>query len=123
MITEAKHISEAVLAKFCDEAGDVTLDEALTWMARGWLEARAAPGRAPVGMNIAARLVLIRDIRRDMGVEEASVDVVLDLIDKLRLQTEMLACLNEAIDRSDALDTAAVRALAAEIFHGRVRRA
>lgn len=111
---------ERVLAAICAEAGDISLAEAKAWMARGWIDIQTSAAGPRVQARVAARLTLIRDMRRDMGVDEASLDIVLDLIDKLKLQTDKLACLNAALDRAPSADADAIRRLAAEIFRERM---
>lgn len=113
-------IAEATLVAFCAEAGDVTLAEAKSWIARGWLDVRVGAGRRAPPADFTARLVLIREIRRDLGVEEGSLDLVLDLIDRLKLETRKLDCLNAALEESPEADAADVRARAARIFRERL---
>ncbi|MEQ9122032.1 MAG: hypothetical protein RIM80_05645 [Alphaproteobacteria bacterium] len=109
--------SETALTAVVSETGGVTITEAQAWISRGLVRPRGrddARGRAA----LAGRLALIRSLREDLGVEDASLDLVLDLIDKLRSQAERLACLEAAIDEAPERD--ALRRAAADIFRRRL---
>lgn len=56
------------------------LDDAVleAWTAEGWLMPAGAFGERDI-----ARACLIRDLRDDLGVNDAGVGVVLDLVDQL----------------------------------------
>jgi chaperone modulatory protein CbpM len=58
------------------------LDPALVeaWVAEGWILRRDAGGWTQLDV---ARACLIRDLREDLGVNEAGIEVVLDLLDQL----------------------------------------
>lgn len=113
-------LAETVLTAVVAETGGVTIAEAHAWIARGLVRPRGrddARSRAA----LAGRLALIRSLRDDLGVEEATLDLVLDLIDKLRSQSERLACLEAAIDETPEADS--LRRAAAEIFRRRLAAA
>jgi chaperone modulatory protein CbpM len=50
------------------------------WVAEGWIIRRDAGGYTELDV---ARACLIRDLREEMGVNDAGVGVVLDLLDQL----------------------------------------
>lgn len=115
-----KNIPKQTLVALCDEAGGVTVTEAYAWISRGWLDIGLARRPSAGHATLVARLVLIRELRQDMGVAEDTLDLVLDLIDKLRLQTDKLNSLNAAIDEAPSAPAATVRTLAAQIFRARM---
>jgi chaperone modulatory protein CbpM len=58
--------------------------EVIQWVERGWVRAEPGEGGALVFQEIdIARCRLIVDLRRDMGVNEEAVPVVLGLIDQV----------------------------------------
>jgi chaperone modulatory protein CbpM len=50
------------------------------WVAEGWILRRDAAGYSELDL---ARACLIRDLREDLGVNDAGIEVVLDLLDQL----------------------------------------
>jgi chaperone modulatory protein CbpM len=53
------------------------------WVAAGWLTPNAEEGMQQFSELDVARARLIQDLRRDIGVNDAGVGVILDLIDQL----------------------------------------
>lgn len=53
------------------------------WVAAGWLTPNAEEGMQQFSEIDVARARLIQDLRRDIGVNDAGVGVILDLIDQL----------------------------------------
>jgi chaperone modulatory protein CbpM len=53
------------------------------WMAAGWLTPNADEGIQQFSEIDVARARLIQDLRRDIGVNDAGIGVILDLIDQL----------------------------------------
>jgi chaperone modulatory protein CbpM len=53
------------------------------WVAAGWLTPNAEEGMQQFSEIDVARVRLIQDLRRDIGVNDAGVGVILDLIDQL----------------------------------------
>ena len=53
------------------------------WVAAGWLTPNAEQGMQQFSEIDVARARLIQDLRRDIGVNDAGVGVILDLIDQL----------------------------------------
>jgi len=67
---------------FCIRAG-LEQRELEVWLDAGWLRPAAREG-APVFTDAdVARALLVHDLRRQMGVNDPGVDVILDLIDQL----------------------------------------
>lgn len=54
-----------------------------SWVAAGWLTPNAEEGLQQFSEMDVARVRLIQDLRRDIGVNDAGVGVILDLIDQL----------------------------------------
>jgi len=68
---------------FCVRAG-LDTSELDAWIAAGWLRpARADEGTALFSEADVARALLVHDLRRTIGVNDAGVDVILDLIDQM----------------------------------------
>jgi chaperone modulatory protein CbpM len=53
------------------------------WVSAGWLLPERKEDRASFTEVDVARAHLIRDLQRDLGVNEAGIDVILDLLDQL----------------------------------------
>ncbi len=53
------------------------------WVAVGWLTPNAEEGMEPFSEIDVARVRLIQELRRDIGVNDEGVGVILDLIDQL----------------------------------------
>lgn len=86
---------EAVVALFPDIAPQDLSD----WIARGWVQ--------PEGTEVAewafaeidiARVGLIRNLRRDLAIEEDAVPVVLSLLDQLRESNRLLHQIVRALE-------------------------
>jgi chaperone modulatory protein CbpM len=69
-------------ASFCGRAG-LEPSELEVWIAAGWLRPRTAEETATFTDADVARALLVHDLRRSMGVNDAGVDVILDLLDQL----------------------------------------
>mgnify|MGYP003700914339 CR=1 FL=1 len=113
-------ISEALLAEICQAVGDLAPADARRWIARGWIDVRLLTQAGTSRQAVVRRLVLIQEMRRTLGVGEESLDVVLDLVERLRVETRKLACLNAAIDAAPGVDAARVRQDAARMFRERL---
>lgn len=87
-------------AEFCSNLGvDVTVIE--VWVAEGWLRPDASAGRRNFRHADLARARLILDLVHRMGVNEAGVDVVMDLIDQIHGLRGAVASIRTAIERED----------------------
>jgi len=87
-------------AEFCSLLGvDVTVIE--IWLAEGWLRPDASTGRRDFRHADLARGHLILDLTHRMGVNEAGVDVVMDLIDQIHGLRGAVAAIKSAIERQD----------------------
>jgi chaperone modulatory protein CbpM len=53
------------------------------WLAEGWLLPRQQAGEPDFSDADVARAQLIQDLQQDLGVNEAGIGVILDLIDQL----------------------------------------
>jgi chaperone modulatory protein CbpM len=67
---------------FCSRAG-LDPSELEVWVAAGWLRPTSGEGTATFTEADVARALLVHDLRRAIGVNDAGVDVILDLIDQL----------------------------------------
>lgn len=76
----------------------VAVAELTDWVARGWV----VPGGAGPDWVFAeihvARARLVRDLRRDAGVEEESVGLVLSLLDQVYAQRRALRAVLAVLD-------------------------
>lgn len=71
------------------------------WVDHGWLVPASTPGGREFTASDLARARLLLDLSRDMGVNEAGVDVALRLIDQMHGLRQTLHGLMDAIDRHD----------------------
>ncbi len=78
---------------------EVTLLE--SWVAHGWLVPATTAEGADFTAADVARGRLILDLSRDMGVNEAGVDVAIRLIDQMHGLRQTLHGLLGALDRHD----------------------
>jgi chaperone modulatory protein CbpM len=77
---------------------DLDEEEITSWVARGWVRAEeGAEGWEFQEIDV-ARMRLIRDLRRGMGVEEEAMPVVLSLLDQVYDLRETLRGLLSALD-------------------------
>ena len=120
MTRQPSDLPEALLAELCRAAGGVAPADARRWMARGWVDPRVLLEGEQRKTAVVRRLVRIQEIHASLGVGEDALDVVLNLIDKLRLQTEKLACLQAAMDAAPDVDADLLRREAARIFRERM---
>lgn len=68
---------------FCRRAG-ISTSELEIWVSAGWLRPAGEPATAATFTEAdVARALLVHDLRRRMGVNDAGVDVILELIDQL----------------------------------------
>jgi chaperone modulatory protein CbpM len=67
---------------FCSRA-NLDPSELEDWLAAGWLRPTSVEGSATFTEADVARALLVHDLRRTIGVNDAGVDVILDLIDQL----------------------------------------
>jgi chaperone modulatory protein CbpM len=77
---------------------DLDEEEITSWVARGWVRAEeGAEGWEFQEIDV-ARMRLIRDLRRGMGVGEEAMPVVLSLLDQVYDLRETLRGLLSALD-------------------------
>lgn len=87
-------------AEFCSHLGvDVTIIE--IWVEEGWLRPGTSAGRRDFRHADLARGHLILDLTHRMGVNDAGVDVVMDLIDQIHGLRSAVASIKAAIERED----------------------
>ncbi len=67
---------------FCAHAG-LDLGELEQWVAAGWVRPSTGEGGTTFTDVDVARALLVHDLRRHIGVNDAGVDVILDLIDQV----------------------------------------
>lgn len=72
-----------------------------SWVAHGWLLPAATPAGHEFTEADVARGRLILDLHRDMGVNEAGIDVAMRLIDQMHGLRQTLHGLLGAMDRQD----------------------
>lgn len=70
------------LEGFLQEAG-VELQTLEQWVAREWITPSRVAARMELSDVDAARVIFIRDLRSDFGVNDEGVDIVLHLVDQL----------------------------------------
>lgn len=93
------------LAALIARLPDVAEVEVMQWVARGWVRPapwppEVAPPPEPVFQEIdVARCRLIVELRRDIGVPEDVLPVVLDLLDQVHDLRRTLRLLAGAVDR------------------------
>ncbi len=78
---------------------DLDPSEIERWIAQDWLRPDGEPGHWQFSEIDVARLHLIYELRRDIGVEEGGLPVVLHLMDQLYDSRRQLRRLREALDR------------------------
>jgi chaperone modulatory protein CbpM len=71
------------------------------WIAEGWLRPQVSGGRRDFRQADTARGRLILDLTERMGVNEAGVDVVMDLIDQIHGLRDAVAAVRTAIETQD----------------------
>ncbi|MBN9033274.1 MAG: transcriptional regulator [Rhizobiales bacterium 63-7] len=82
------------------------------WIEQGWLVPRQAEGRAEFTDMDVARAELIGDLIDGMGVNEAGVDVVMDLIDQIHGLRGTLSDLRRALgDQDEAIQISILRSM------------
>jgi chaperone modulatory protein CbpM len=87
-------------SEFCSHLGvDVTVVE--FWVGEGWLRPGTAAGRRDFRQADMARGRLILDLMQSMGVNEAGVDVVMELIDQIHGLRGAIGAVRTAIDTED----------------------
>ena len=86
--------------EFCLRLGvEATVIE--VWIAEGWLRPELSAGRRAYRPADMARGRLILDLSHRMGVNEAGVDVVMDLIDQIHGLRGVVAAMTAAIASED----------------------
>ncbi len=103
MTTVTMTIEQVVAAVGRVEAGEV-----VAWIERGWVlcaETTPAPRLRPIDT---ARVALIRDLVRDLGLDEEAIPVVLSLVDQLHGLRRRLDALAEAVDAQPEAVRAAI---------------
>ena len=87
-------------SEFCSHLGvDVTVVE--FWITEGWLRPDTSAGRRDFRQADTARGRLILDLVQRMGVNEAGVDIVMDLIDQIHGLRDAVAAVKTAIETQD----------------------
>lgn len=80
------------------EVAGVDPAEVRDWIARGWIAPEgAAPDWSFAEIDV-ARVRLVRDLRRDMGVEEDSMNLVLSLLDQVYSLRRCMRLMVDALD-------------------------
>lgn len=120
MTLERNDLPDRLFIEISREAGDVDPADVRHWFARGWIDSRGADASEGFLLIAARRAVLIQNVRTTLGVPDGSIEVVLNLIDRLHMETRKFACLNDAIDAAPDVDGETVRLRAAEIFRNRM---
>jgi chaperone modulatory protein CbpM len=103
---------EAIITQF----PDLDTVELTAWIDRGWVRPDPAPSPADwafEGVDL-ARVGLIYDLRRHLGVEEDVVPMVLALVDQVYSLRATLKAVTGAIEHQPAEVRAAVRTAMAE---------
>lgn len=72
------------------------------WVEQGWLAPEVSEGRRRFRDADLARARLILDLTRQMGVNEAGVDVVMELVDQLHGMRGTMRRLVAAVNRQEA---------------------
>ena len=117
---DAAEGGDYLLTLVCAETGAASVVEAREWAARGWLRLEATRIAGARRSTLGARLLLIRALRSDMGVEDPSIGIMLDLIDRLHMQVAKFESLNAALDAAHGKGPDDVRAYAAELLGRRI---
>ncbi len=82
------------------------------WVEQGWLAPRTAEGGAEFSDMDVARAELIGDLIDGMGVNEAGIDVVMDLIDQIHGLRGTLSELHRALsDQDEAIQISILRSM------------
>ncbi len=82
------------------------------WIEQGWLMPRNTDGRREFTDMDVARAELIGDLIDGMGVNEAGVDVVMDLIDQIHGLRGTLSDLRRALgDQDEAIQISILRSM------------
>ena len=72
------------------------------WVEQGWLAPEVSEGRRRFRDADLARAHLILDLTRQMGVNEAGIDVVMELVDQLHGMRGVMRRLVAAVNRQEA---------------------
>ena len=75
------------------------------WMEEGLIAPRREGRRYLFNENDLKRLLLIRRLRNDLGVNLAGIDIILQLLDRIASLEEELAMLRQQIDTTKELPT------------------
>jgi chaperone modulatory protein CbpM len=79
------------------QVGDVEEADVRQWIAQEWVRP-SGPAQAPVFQDVdVARVRLIIELRRDLGVNEDAVPVVLSLLDQLYRERDRQRRLRDAL--------------------------
>ncbi|TCS03144.1 chaperone modulator CbpM [Rhizobium sp. BK418] len=79
----------------------IEVSELELWVEQGWLVPAIREGRRRFGDADLARARLIFDLTHRMGVNEAGVDLIMDLVDQLHGMRGTMRQLVTAINRQD----------------------
>jgi chaperone modulatory protein CbpM len=86
--------------EFCTRLGiDVTVIQ--VWIGEGWLRPEMSGEMRAFRPTDVARAQLILDLTRRMGVNDAGVDVVMDLIDQIHGLRGTMSAVLSAIEKQD----------------------
>lgn len=82
----------------CVQVPGVVVTELTDWIARGWVQPQGeAPEWRFAELDV-ARVRLVRDLRRDAGIDEGSLGVVLSLLDQVHELRRALASVVGAVE-------------------------
>lgn len=94
----------------------VSREELDLWIARRWLRPAGDAGGPRFSETDIARIELIADLARDMGIDPEAIDVILPLVDQLYALRRSLRAVTEAVGelpedtRREVLERIAARA-------------
>lgn len=80
----------------------IKVTELELWIQQGWIAPQIADDQRRFRDADIARAHLILDLTRDMGVNEAGVDIVIDLVDQLHSLRSVTRDLVLAVSKEDA---------------------
>lgn len=81
----------------CAAVGELERAEVERWIANAWLRAEGAPGAYALRDIDVARVHLIHELRRDLGLDDDVLPLVLSLLDQLYDMRRRMARLSAAI--------------------------
>jgi chaperone modulatory protein CbpM len=88
------------LDMLCVRVGGVGPDEVEHWIAAAWMRAEGRPGARRFRAIDVARARLIVTLRRDLGIDDEAVPVVLSLLDQLYAARRQMQRLRRAVEQA-----------------------